>query len=240
MYLKLTATLMGLALLGGCAATVPQNSKTAASLPAPLAASNGDVSQQSESAYHLGLLHIQSLCAENPPLDWQAFEHGLRDALAGKSLPMPASSSDWQALANFSYAELKAANLAAGKAFLAQNQSKPDVAVLSNGVQYQVLIAGKGDKPKLKDTIGILYTIKGLDGKVKIDTMAKGQSKMYEIALQNIISKGWREALQEMPLGSKWRLFIPGDLAFGDKGLTDKDILPNEALIIDAYLLEIK
>jgi len=123
---------------------------------------------------------------------------------------------------------------------LKQNKTKQGVVALPSGVQYQVLKESKGDKPRLKDTIGILYTISGIDGNVKVDTMNKGKGKMYEILLQKIVSKGWLEALLLMPQDSKWRLFIPGELAFGEKGLTEKGILPNETLVIDTYLLEIK
>ena len=63
---------------------------------------------------------------------------------------------------------------------------------------------------------------------------------MYEILLQKIVSKGWLEALLLMPQDSKWRLFIPGELAFGEKGLSEKSIMPHETLVIDTYLLEIK
>ena len=63
---------------------------------------------------------------------------------------------------------------------------------------------------------------------------------MFQIPMQKIISKGWQEALQLMPLESKWRLYIPGELAFGEKGLSEKGIMPNETLVIDTLLLDIK
>ena len=80
-----------------------------------------------------------------------------------------------------------------------QNKTKQGVVALPSGVRYQVLKESKGDKPRLKDTIGILYTISGIDGNVKVDTMTKGKAKMYEILLQKIVSKGWLEALLLMP-----------------------------------------
>jgi FKBP-type peptidyl-prolyl cis-trans isomerase len=103
-----------------------------------------------------------------------------------------------------------------GKAFLEQNKINKGVVTLPSGVQHQILKDSESEKPKLKDTIGILYTISSIDGKVKVDTMTKGKAKMYEIVLQKIVTKGWQEALQLMPLDGKWQL-LPGELALGEK-----------------------
>lgn len=226
-----------IAAITGCAATTPNklidNTKT------PTESAKLSPSGQ-QASYNMGLLHIKTLRDGQYSLDQQAYEQGLRDALAGKTTAATTTQAEWQVLAELSYAELKAANLAAGQAFLEQNKTKQGVVALPSGVQYQVLKEGKGEKPRLKDTVGILYTISGIDGKVKVDTMAKGKAKMYEIVLQKIVSKGWQEALPLMPQDSKWRIFIPGELAFGEKGLTEKGIMPNEALVIDTYLLEVK
>jgi FKBP-type peptidyl-prolyl cis-trans isomerase FklB len=237
MTIKPLALVIFLVFLNGCSTMPPQitpsNDNQAKSFPTSETAST-------QTSYALGLLQVQALRDINYPLDRVAYEHGLRDALAGKTATDLPSSKDWQGLAELGYTEVKSANLAAGKAFLEQNRAKPGVVTLPSGLQYQVLKEGKGEKPRLKDTVGIIYTIRGLDDKIKIDNITKGKTRMYEIVLQQIISKGWRDALLLMPEGSKWRLFIPGDLAFGEKGLSDKDILPNEALVIDTYLLKVK
>jgi FKBP-type peptidyl-prolyl cis-trans isomerase FklB len=228
--------LLGFAALVGCATTLTlkESGGNAAEASAPANAT----SQQ--TSYNLGLLHLSALRKSKQILDMQAYEHGLRDALGGKVAADALNLADWQALGGLSFAEMKAANLAVGKAFLEQNKTQKGVIALPSGVQYQVLFPGQAtQKPTLANTIGIMYTIKGIDGQVKIDTMVKGNSKMYQIPLQKIISKGWQEALQLMPLESKWRLFIPAELAFGEKGMSEKGILPNESLIIDTYLLEI-
>jgi FKBP-type peptidyl-prolyl cis-trans isomerase len=229
MPLKPQLLFIGFVILTGCATTTPKNTEEITT----------EKSAHQPASYNLGLLHLKILRDGQFGLDQQAYEHGLRDALAGKTAGTT-TQADWQALAGLNYAELKIANLAAGKAFLEQNKVKQGVVALPSGVQYQVLKEGKGEKPRLKDTVGILYTISGIDGTVKVDTMTKGKAKMYEILLQKIISKGWQEAILLMPQDSKWRLFIPGELAFGEKGLTEKGILPNETLVIDTYLLEIK
>lgn len=229
--------LLTVAVITGCAAATPNKLIDSTKTPPKSAQLN---SSEQQASYNMGLLHIKTLRDKQYSLDQSAYEHGLRDALAGKIAAESTTQAEWQALAGLSYAELNTANLAAGKAFLERNKAKQGIVALPSGVQYQVLKAGKGEKPRLKDTVGILYTISGIDGKVKVDTMTKGKAKMYEILLQKIVSKGWQEALLLMPQDSKWRLFIPGELAFGEKGLSEKGVLPNETLVIDTYLLEIK
>jgi FKBP-type peptidyl-prolyl cis-trans isomerase FklB len=237
MTIKPLALVIYLVFLNGCSMaptniTASNNNKTKSI--------DTSISTSTQSSYALGLLKVQALRNINYPINREEYEQGLRDALAGKTATELPSAQDWQALAELGYNEVKSVNLAAGKAFLAQNKAKPGVVTLPSGVQYQVLKEGKGDKPRLKDTVGILYTIRGIDDKVKVDNMVKGKAKMYEIALKKMISKGWQEALLLMPQGSKWRLFIPGELAFGEKGLSEKGILPNETLVIDTYLLAVK
>lgn len=234
--MTLKPLLIGLVVLTGCAATTLKNTEVSVQTSVPSTALSTPTEQ---SSYRLGLLYIKTLRDGSYPLAQPAYEQGLRDALAGKTAATN-SQTDWQALAELSHAQLNAANLAAGLDFLNRNKARQGVVTLPSGVQYQVLQEGKGEKPAANDTVGISYAISGIDGKVKIDTLIKGKTRMYEIALQKIVSKGWREALQLMPQGSKWRLFIPGELAFGEKGLSDKGILPNETLVIDTYLLAIK
>lgn len=229
--------LLFIAVITGCTGTTPNQSNGNVKTP-PETVKPGSSEQQ--AGYRLGLLHIKTLRGGQYRLDNQAYQQGLRDALAGMTAAEQTSQAEWQALAELGYAQVKAANLAAGHAFLEQNKSKQGVVALPRGVQYQVLKEGKGDKPTLNDVVGILYTISGISGHVKVDTMTKGKAKMYEDPLQKIVSKGWQEALLLMPLNSKWRIFIPGELAFGDKGLSEKGILPNESLVIETYLLEIK
>lgn len=234
MPLKPLLLFIGFVILTGCATTTPKKTEE---ITTEKSASLSPALQQ--ASYKLGLLHLKTLRDGQFGLDQQAYEHGLRDAVAGKTAGT-ATQAEWETLAGLTYVELKIANLAAGQVFLEQNKAKQGVVALPSGVQYQVLKVGKGEKPRLKDIVGILYTISSIGGKVKVDTMTKGKAKMYEIMLQKIISKGWQEALLLMPQDSKWRLFIPSELAFGEKGLSEKGILPNETLVIDTYLLEIK
>jgi FKBP-type peptidyl-prolyl cis-trans isomerase FklB len=220
-------------LLSACASTpVSQNQ--------PASHNNPGISDAKQSGYGLGLLAIKVLREGKFKVDQASFEQGLKDGLAGK-LPEETDaekqSAKWQQLAKLHDDLAKTANLAAGKTFLEHNRTRPNVVSLPSGLQYEILKAGKGKaKPMLTDTVGILYKISGIDGSVKINTMEKHNRKMYEILLQKIVSKGWQEAIQLMTQGSQWRLFIPAELAFGENGLSEKGILPNETLVIETHL----
>lgn len=229
----------------GCAAMKSDADKTAAENSRSSPVSNGKEAATPQNSYELGFLHIKTLREGKFTLDQPAYERGLLDAVNGKATDDVVNNQNtqtaWQTLATLSYEELKAANLAAGKAFLEENKIRKGIVTLPSGVQYEVLHQGKGPhKPALNDTVGIIYKITGIDGTVKIDNLGKSTKKMYEIPLHKIVSKGWQEVLQLMTLESKWRLYIPGPLAFGEKGLSEKGIMPNEALVIENLLLDIK
>jgi FKBP-type peptidyl-prolyl cis-trans isomerase FklB len=239
---RLFLTLITL-MFAGCAATKTDAVKTASENSMNSQASTTKGSLTSQNSYELGLLHLKTLREGKFNLDQAAYEHGLQDALNGKATDddTPNSQATWRALSAMSYEEVKIANFAIGNEFLEQNKTRKGVVTLPSGVQYEVLQQGKGPhKPTLNDTAGIIYKIAGVDGSDKIDYPVKGNQKMFQIPMQKIISKGWQEALQLMTLESKWRLYIPGELAFGEKGLSEKGIMPNETLVIDTFLLDIK
>lgn len=126
-------------------------------------------------------------------------------------------------------------NKKAGEAFLAENKKKPGVVVLPSGLQYQVIKEGNGPKPTVEDQVKVHYHGTLIDGTVFDSSVDRGQP--ITLGLKNVIP-GWTEALQLMPVGSKWRLFIPSDLAYGDNpaGPTIKE---GSTLIFDVELLEI-
>ncbi len=128
------------------------------------------------------------------------------------------------------------ANKKVGEAFLAENKTKPGVVTLPSGLQYQVLKEGDGPKPAAADKIKCLYEGKLLDGTV-FDSSDQHGGQPLEIGVSNVIP-GWTEALQLMPVGSKWRLFIPSNLAYGDQQAGPL-IKPGSTLIFDVELLEI-
>jgi len=132
--------------------------------------------------------------------------------------------------------ELAAKNAAEGKAFLAKNKVKPGVVTLPSGLQYEVLTQGTGERPKVTDIVRAHYRGTLLDG-TEFDSSYK-RNKPYVTRLQGVI-KGWIEALQLMPVGSKWKLYIPAELAYDTNGF-GRQIGANATLVFEIELLGIQ
>ena len=126
-------------------------------------------------------------------------------------------------------------NQKAGEEFLASNKAKSGVVALPSGLQYEIIKAGTGPKPKPEDQVKCHYTGTTIDGKVFDSSVQRGEPAVFPV---NRVIPGWTEALQLMPVGSKWKLFIPAALAYGEKG-AGQDIKPNSTLIFEVELLEI-
>ncbi len=122
-----------------------------------------------------------------------------------------------------------------GEAFLAENMKKEGVRVLPSGLQYKVIREGTGKIPKLKDTVITNYRGTLIDGTEFDNSYKRGQPATFPV---NGVIKGWTEALQLMKTGSKWQLFIPSDLAYGDRGTGP--IGPNSVLIFELELLSVR
>ena len=123
----------------------------------------------------------------------------------------------------------------AGKKYLIENEKKEQVVVTSSGLQYEVLTAGSGDIPKASSTVKTHYHGTLLDGTVFDSSYDRGQPAEFPV---NGVIAGWTEALQLMPVGSKWKLTIPYQLAYGENG-AGGSIGPCETLVFDIELLEI-
>ena len=126
-------------------------------------------------------------------------------------------------------------NKAEGEAFLAENAKKPGITTLPSGLQYEVLTEGTGAKPGPRSSVTTHYHGTLIDGKVFDSSYQRGQPATFGV---NQVIGGWTEALQLMPEGSKWRLYIPADLAYGKRG-AGRDIGPDSALIFDVELLKV-
>jgi len=126
-------------------------------------------------------------------------------------------------------------NIKAGEEFLAANKNKPGVVTLPSGLQYEIIKAGTGVKPKAEDQVKCHYHGTTLEGKVFDSSVDRGEPTVFPV---NRVIPGWTEALQLMPVGSKWKLYIPSALAYGERG-AGQDIKPNSALIFEVELLEI-
>lgn len=125
--------------------------------------------------------------------------------------------------------------LEAGKAFLEENKKKEGVVVLPSGLQYKILTAGNGPKPKASDTVKCHYEGRLINGQVFDSSFRRGEPAEFPVGG---VIQGWVEALQLMPVGSKWQLYIPSNLAYGTHG-AGQSIGPNETLIFDVELLAI-
>jgi FKBP-type peptidyl-prolyl cis-trans isomerase FklB len=125
--------------------------------------------------------------------------------------------------------------LEAGQRFLAENATKPGVVTRPSGLQYEILTVGNGPKPGPSDVVTTHYHGTLIDGTVFDSSVERGQPISFPV--QGVIP-GWVEALQLMPVGSKWRLFVPSELAYGKRGAGGA-IGPNEVLVFEVELLSI-
>jgi FKBP-type peptidyl-prolyl cis-trans isomerase FklB len=123
-----------------------------------------------------------------------------------------------------------------GEAFLAENAKKEGVKTLPSGLQYKVIKEGTGKTPKATDKVTVHYTGTLIDGKVFDSSVQRGEPATFPV---NRVIKGWTEALQLMKEGSKWTLYIPSNLAYGEQGAGGA-IGPNEVLIFDVELLKVE
>ena len=131
--------------------------------------------------------------------------------------------------------KLYGANREVGRKFLEENAKKDSVVTLPSGLQYQVLVKGEGEVPQATDRVKVNYEGRLIDGTV-FDASARHGGEPAEFTPEQVIA-GWTEALTMMPVGSKWRLFIPSDLAYGDRD--QGQIKPYSTLIFDVELVEI-
>ena len=196
-------------------------------------------------SYIIGTRMAQNLKAQGVDIVLDSLISGIKDVLTGKELALSPEESQ-KILAAFQQhlmakqaaerAEQAAKNLAEGEAFLEKNKTKEGVHVLPSGLQYKVIKEGTGETPTVKDKVRANYRGTLLDG-TEFGNSYKS-NKPAEFPVTGVI-KGWSEALQLMKVGSKWELYIPADLAYGERG-RPPTIPPNATLIFDVELLKIK
>ncbi|HEY4936775.1 MAG TPA: FKBP-type peptidyl-prolyl cis-trans isomerase [Puia sp.] len=127
------------------------------------------------------------------------------------------------------------ANLKAGQVFLEANKQKPGIIALPSGLQYEVITEGSGIKPLARNKVTCHYHGTLIDGTVFDSSVKRGQPATFPL---NMVIKGWTEGLQLMGVGSKWRFFIPPQLAYGERQ-TGAHIGPNSTLVFEVELLEV-
>lgn len=191
-------------------------------------------------AYGLG----SRMLIDSVPMDMDAFSAGMRDALEGAEprLTQEEIASEMQAYQEQAMAKQQAeqavageANLAASAAFLAENAAREGVVVTGSGLQYEVLTAGEGATPTADDVVEVHYRGTLIDGTEFDSSYSRNQPATFGVTQ---VIPGWVEALQMMPVGSKWKLVIPADLAYGAGG-AGATIGPNATLMFEVELLSI-
>ena len=197
-------------------------------------------SQKEKVSYVIGLNMGKSFKQQSMDIDPDALAKGFRDGFGGikSTLTDQEISETMLAYQKEIGAKRKAQgekNKKEGDAFLAENKKKPDVKALPSGLQYKVLRAGKGKKPKLTDTVVVQYRGTLLNGSEIENTYTRGKPASFPVST---VIPGWKEALQMMDVGSKWQLFIPPQLAYGEEGL--RHIEPDATLIFEMELVAIQ
>ena len=226
---------------GATGATKPRTGTGTRTPAAPLVLKT----DKDKISYSIGVNIGTSLHKDKVDVDPAIFLRGLRDALAAGKLAM--TDEQMHAALGALQAELRKkqetemaavgeANKKAEDAFLTENKGKEGVVALPSGLQYKIIKEGTGPKPTATDTVECQYRGTLINGKEFDSSYKRGQSAKFPV---NGVIKGWTEALQLMPVGSKWQLFVPGDLAYGNRG-AGPDIGPNTLLIFEVELVSIQ
>ncbi|MDD4991561.1 MAG: FKBP-type peptidyl-prolyl cis-trans isomerase [Paludibacter sp.] len=189
-------------------------------------------------SYALGLSLGNNLLGSGvTALDSARLAKGIQDVLDQKQPEI--SYEEAQAVINDFFQALQSKMTekaqAEGKAFLAENAKRPEVVTTASGLQYEILTAAEGAIPTASDSVKVHYHGMLVDGNVFDSSVNRGEPATFGVT--QVIS-GWVEALQLMPVGSKWKLFIPSELAYGAQG-AGQSIAPHSALIFEVELLAI-
>jgi FKBP-type peptidyl-prolyl cis-trans isomerase FklB len=220
--------------------TTKKTTGTAAKTAAPLVLKT----DREKQSYAMGMNLGMGLRKQEMTLDSALVARGMKDAMSGGKTVLTEDEAraaiqklqgDVRQKMDAKAHEAGAGNKKEGDAFLAQNKAKEGIVTLPDGMQYKILTQGTGPKPAATDTVSCNYRGTLINGK-EFDSSAKHNGPV-SFPVNGVI-KGWTEALQMMPVGSKWQLYIPADLAYGDRG-AGGDIGPGETLIFDVELVSI-
>jgi len=170
-------------------------------------------------------------------LDYAKLAKGIEDVLEQNSPEISVQEAQGIISDFFQALQAKAseATITEGKAFLAENAKRAEVVTLESGLQYEIITAGTGITPKASDKVKVHYHGTLINGTVFDSSVSRGEPATFGVT--QVIS-GWVEALQLMPVGSKWKLFIPSDLAYGAQG-AGQQIGPHTTLVFEVELIEI-
>ena len=222
------------------AATTKPKTATAARPATPLVLKT----QKDKASYAIGMNIGKSMHRDEVDIDPAILARGLKDAMAG-SKPLLTDDEAKAVLTELSAGlkqkqEMKMAALAmvnkkAGEEFLASNKAKDGVVTLPDGLQYKILKEGTGPKPKADDEVVCNYKGTLIDNTEFDSSYKRGEPATFPV---NGVIKGWTEALQLMPVGSKWQLFLPSNLAYGERS-PGPEIGPDSTLVFEVELMAI-
>jgi FKBP-type peptidyl-prolyl cis-trans isomerase len=225
----------------GASSTATPKTAAAAKAGAPLVLKT----QKDKVSYAIGLNIGKSFRKDSVDVNSAIFARGVKDAITGAKPLL--TDEELKAVLTELQAELKKrqddvtrvageTNQKAGDAFLAENKTKEGVVALPSGLQYKSIIAGTGPKPAETDSVVCNYRGTLLDGTEFDSSYKRGQPATFPV---NGVIKGWTEALQLMPVGSKWQLFVPPGLAYGARG-AGGELGPNATLVFEVELISIQ
>ena len=233
-------------------ATAQAAPSTAAKTPAakPRAANTARTplplkTQKDKFSYAMGMNLGMNMKKQNVAIDPAIMARGLRDALSGTKPQLTEDEAraaitqmqqEMQKKVTDKMQQEAAVNKKEGDAFLSANKAKPGVVTTASGLQYKIITAGTGAKPATTDTVVCNYRGTLINGKEFDSSYKRKEPATFPVSG---VIKGWTEALQLMPAGSKWQLFIPSDLAYGDRG-AGADIGPGTTLIFEVELMSIQ
>ncbi len=201
--------------------------------------------EKEKVSYSIGLNIGLNLHEQEVDIDLNILSKGIQDGLSGSTPALTEEEIrnvltglqkqivDRQETRRKTLAE---ENLKAGETYLTENGKKEGIVTLASGLQYRVMTEGTGVKPKAEDTVVTHYKGTFIDGKQFDSSYDRKEPATFAV---NGVIPGWTEALQLMTVGSKWQLFVPGKLAYGDKGFQNA-IPPNSVLIFEIELLSIQ
>ena len=196
-----------------------------------------------KASYAIGQNIGQGLQKDGVDVDTAALSRGIRDAISGakpaltpeeEKAVLTKLATDVRAKQQEKLTELSATNKKQGDDFLAANKAKEGVTTLPSGLQYKILTAGTGPKPAPTDKVVCNYRGNFLSGQEFDNSYKRGEPVTFQV---NGVIKGWSEALLLMPVGSKWQLFVPPSLAYGEQGRPG--IEPNSTLVFEVELISI-
>lgn len=245
-----TALAVSLALLAAGCNKPDDTGKAVGEAPGPAAAADKDAipglpTEKDRNSYMVGMALARQFEPMKDEIDIDVVVEALKTSLSGGKTLL--TDEQAQKIGEGFQQRLQAKqiekmladarnNAEAGAKFLAENGKKPGVETTASGLQYQVLQAGKGATPEPSDTVRVNYKGTLLDGTVFDDSSQRGEPA--EIPLSQVVP-GWQEGIALMPVGSKYRFWIPSQLGYGERGTPGGPIPPNATLVFEVELLEI-